>query len=106
MFVGPQVGTSTRKAHLPQSPPQISPQIVPETSVSMSHEGGHDNMSKDEYYFRKSFFDMTQTVKVIYEESNIRLQGKRSKPPKGEGSSKGKEDMRTSLQTGMVPNHL
>lgn len=33
---------------------------------------------------------MTQMVKVLYEERNTGLQGQSSKPPKGEGSSRGK----------------
>ena len=41
----PQVRSRTRREILPQSPPQILPQIVVEASTSMSHEGGVDNMS-------------------------------------------------------------
>jgi len=40
VVAGPQVGTRKRREHFPQSPPQISPQIVPEASTRMSHEGG------------------------------------------------------------------
>jgi len=47
-------------------------------------------MLEDEKAFRKSFFEMTQMVKFLYEERNTRLQGEGSKPPKGEGSSRGK----------------
>ena len=43
-------------------------------------------MIEDEKTFRKAFFDMTEMVKVLYEERNTRLQGESSKPPKGEGS--------------------
>lgn len=45
--VGSQVGTRTRREHLPQYPPQFSPQVVPEASLSTSREGGLDNMSED-----------------------------------------------------------
>jgi len=79
----PQVGTRTRRTHLPRSRPQISPQVVVEASESMSSEGGPDNMPDDEKAFRKEFFDMTEMVKVLYEERNTRLQGESSKPSKG-----------------------
>ena len=74
---------------MPQSPPPILPQIAVEDSVSMSHEGEPANMTEDEKVFRKAFFDMTEMVKVLYEERNTRLRGESSKPPKGEGSSGG-----------------
>ena len=44
-----------------------------EASVSMSHEGGNDNMTEDDKDFRKAFLDMTKMVKVLYEERNTRL---------------------------------
>lgn len=87
VVAGPQVGTRTRRAHLPQSPPQISPQVVPEASLSMSYEAGPDNVLEDEKAFGEALFDMTHMVKVLYEERNIRLQGESFKPSKGEGSS-------------------
>ena len=46
-------------------------------------------MTEDEKTIRKAFFDMTEMVKILYEERNIRLQGESSKPLKGEGSSGG-----------------
>ena len=46
-------------------------------------------MSYDEKPFRKAFFYMTEMVKVLYGERNIRLQGERSRPPRGEGSPGG-----------------
>lgn len=52
----------------------------------MSHEGEPTNMTEDEKTFIKAFFDMTEMVKVLYEERNTRLQGESSKPPNGEGS--------------------
>ena len=84
VVVSPQVRSRTRREKVPQSPQQISPQIVPEASVVRAHEGEPNNMSEDENTFRKSFLDMTQMVKVIYEERNTRLQGERSNPPKGD----------------------
>ena len=69
----PQVGSRTRRASFPKSPPQILPQIVVKASASMSHEGENYNMSEDEKAFKKAFFDMTELVKVLYEERNSRL---------------------------------
>ena len=85
MGVGSLVGSRRRSAKLPQFPPQDSPPVVVEASVSMSHERGIDNMSEDENAFRKDFFDMTEMVKVLYEERNTSLQGESSKLPRGEG---------------------
>ena len=55
----------------------------------MSHEGEPTNMTKDEKVFRKDFLNVIEIMKVLYEERNTRLQGESSKPPKGEGSSRG-----------------
>ena len=81
----PEVGSRGIRARLPQSPPPVLPQIVVEASASMLH-GELANMSEDNKVFRKAFFDMTEMVKVLYEDRNSRLQGESSKPPKGEGS--------------------
>ena len=70
---GSLVRARRRRAQLPQSPPQDSPQIAVEASIRISLEGGNDNMSEDEKAFRKAFFDMTKMVKVLYEERNTRL---------------------------------
>ena len=50
----------------------------------MAHEGEPENMSEDENSYRKSLFDMTQMVKILYEERNTQLQGESSNPPKGD----------------------
>jgi len=55
----------------------------------MCHDGEPTNMTDDGKTLRKDFFDMTEMVKVLYEERNSRLHGESSKPPKGEGSSGG-----------------
>ena len=55
----------------------------------MSHEGEPTNITKAKRTFRKALFDMTEMVKVLYEERNSNLQGESSKPPKGESSSGG-----------------
>lgn len=70
---GSLFGARRRSTELPQFPPQDSPPIVVEDSVIMFHEGGIDNMPKDEKVFRKYFFDMTKMVKVLYEEGNTGL---------------------------------
>jgi len=85
----PEVGSRRRSARLPQSPPRVLSQVAVETSLSMSHEGELTNMIEDEKVFRKALFDMTKMMKFLYEERNTRLQGESSKPPKGEGSSRG-----------------
>jgi len=81
-----EVGLRGRIVRLPQSPTPVQPQVAVETPDIMSHEGEPTNMTEDEKTFRKDFFDMTEMVKVLYEERNNRLQGESSKPPKGEGS--------------------
>ena len=45
VVASPQVRSRTRRAPLPQSPPQISPQVAPESSTIMKHEGEPENMS-------------------------------------------------------------
>ena len=78
VVASPQVRSRERIASLPLAPPPILPQIAVEASKSMSHEGGTDNMSDEENTFKKYFFDMTEMVKVLYEERNSRLQGQSS----------------------------
>ena len=72
MGAGSQVG-ARRREKLPNFPPQDSTIVVVEALVSMSHEGGNDNMSEGEKDFRKYIFDMAEMVKVLYEERNTRL---------------------------------
>ena len=42
-------------------------------------------MTEDERAFRKTFFDMIEMVKVLYEERNLRMQGESYRPPRIEG---------------------
>jgi hypothetical protein len=56
-------------------------------SPSMAHEQSHGTLPSKEETFRKSFYDMTETVKVLFEERNARFQGEISNPPKGNGDS-------------------
>jgi hypothetical protein len=53
----------------------------------MAHEESHETLPSEEEKFKKSFYDMTDMVKVLFEERNARLQGERSNPPKGNGDS-------------------
>jgi hypothetical protein len=56
-------------------------------SPSMAHEESHETLSSKDETFKKYFYDMTDMVKVLFEERNARLQGERSNPPKGNGDS-------------------
>ena len=71
--VGSVVRARRRRAQLPQFPQQDSSPVAVEDSVSMSHEGGIDNMSEDEKDFKKALLDIIEMVKVFYEERNTRL---------------------------------
>ena len=69
----PEVGPGGRRARLPQSPTPLQHQVVVETPEIMSHEGEPTNMIENEKTFKKAFFDMSEMVKVLYEERNNRL---------------------------------
>ena len=43
-IVGESPQASSRRAHLPQSPPPVSPQVSPKASPVMAHEGEPKNM--------------------------------------------------------------
>jgi hypothetical protein len=62
-------------------------QITSSFSPSMAHEESHGTLPSEEETFRKSFYDITEMVKVLFEERNARLQGESSNPPKGNGDS-------------------
>jgi len=47
----------------------------PQTPLVMEHEEGHEIMSEDERDFRNAFYDVSEIVKVLYEERTIRLHG-------------------------------
>ena len=53
----------------------------------MAHEETHATLTSEDATFRKTFYDMIEMVKVLFEERNERLQGERSNPPKGNGDS-------------------
>ena len=43
---------------------------IHQASMVMAHEEGPEGMFEDEIHFRKSFFEMSKLVKVLYEERN------------------------------------
>jgi hypothetical protein len=50
-----------------------SPQASRRYSPSMSHEESHETLTSEDETFRKTFYDMTEMVKVLFEERNVRL---------------------------------
>ena len=70
----PVVGSRGRRERLQKYSTLVHPQVEVESSMSMSHEG-QPTMTEDEIEFRKEFFDMTEMVKVLYEERNLRIEG-------------------------------
>jgi len=75
---------------------------TPQASIVMAHEEGDEGMYEDERTFKKAFFEMSEIVKVLYEERNSRLYGKSSKPPKGDGG-KGDEPPKGNQWNGGKP---
>ena len=73
---------------MPQSPPKVSPPVVPEASVRMSCGGEPKNMLEDVKAFRNDFLDIAEMVKVLYEERNTKFQDESSRPPRGEFSTR------------------
>jgi hypothetical protein len=53
----------------------------------MAHEESHEILPSKDEAFRKAFMDMTEMVKVLFEERNAIFQGERSNPSKGKGDS-------------------
>jgi hypothetical protein len=51
----------------------------------MAHEESHGSLPSEEETFKKCFYDMTEMVKVLFEERNARLQCESSNPTKGNG---------------------
>jgi hypothetical protein len=64
-----------------------SPQVSRRYSPSMAHEKSHGTLPSEEENFRKDLYDMTEMVKVLFEERNARLQGESSNPPNGNGDN-------------------
>jgi len=53
-----------------------------QTPLVMVHEEGQGMTSEDERAFRKDFYDMSEMVKVLYNERETRLQGEIQNHPK------------------------
>jgi hypothetical protein len=53
----------------------------------MAHEESHEIPTSEDETFKKYFYDMTEMVKVLFEERNARLQGESSNPPRGNEDS-------------------
>jgi len=88
---------SRRKAREPSPSPSISPSRVSAEASRMSeHEGEipqDTDPREEERVFRKAFLDLTEMVRILYQERNEKLAGEGSKHPlEGEGSSGGKKD--------------
>ena len=86
-----------RRARVPLSPPSISPPREAEEAISMSSREGEIpeeiDPKEEERVFRKAFLDMTEMVRILYQERNERLEGEGSKLHKeGERSPGGKKD--------------
>ena len=82
---------------MPQSPPSSSTPKEAEAPLSMPHEEGeiHEEVDpkEEERVLRKAFIDMTNMVRILYQERNERLEGEGSKLHKeGHGSSGGHND--------------
>ena len=64
---------------MPVSPPSISPQREAEESISMTsrEERTHEDVDpkEEERVFRKEFLDMTEMVRILYQERNEKLEG-------------------------------
>lgn len=58
---------------------------IPQASPFMAHEEGPEGDFEGERTFSKTFFEMSEMVKFLYEERNSMLKGDSSKPPKGDG---------------------
>lgn len=80
---------------------QIVSRIIntPQASIVMEHEEVPKEMFEDEKTFRKELFDMSEMVKVLYEERNSILYGESLKPHGGKG-----ENLQNGME-GMVTNH-
>ena len=74
---GSQREPQQRRGILPHYPPPSSPPKEAEEAISMppGEEKIHEEVDpkEEERVFRKEFLDMTEMVRVLYQERNIRL---------------------------------
>ena len=75
----------SRKAREPSPPPSISPsRVSAEASRMSAHEGeipADMDPKEEERVFRKAFLDLTEMVRILYQERNEKLAGEGSKHP-------------------------
>ena len=79
---------------MPLTPPSNSPSRATEEDLSMSSREGESpediDPKEEEHVFRKSFLDMKEMLRILYQERNDRLVGEGSRHQKeGQGSSGG-----------------
>lgn len=94
---GSQSEPQQRRERFPHSPPPSSPPKEIEEAISMppGEEEIHEEVDpkEEERVFRKAFLDMTEMVRVLYQERNEILEGEWSKIHKeGQESSGGHND--------------
>ena len=80
---GSQSEPEQRREIFPHSPPPRSPPKEVEVALSMPPEEGeiHEEVDpkEEERVFRKAFLDMTEMVRILYQERNENLEGEGSK---------------------------
>ena len=96
-LVREQVIPRPRGTRVPLHPPSISSSVAFESATNMSSREGevHEEMDpkEEERVFRKAFLDLTEMVRILYQERNDRIAGEGSKNQREEGdSSGGKKD--------------
>ena len=76
---GSQKEPKQRREILPQYPPPSSPPKEAKAALCMPQEEGeiHEEMDpkEEERVFRKAFLDMTEMVRILYQERNEKLEG-------------------------------
>ena len=98
---------------MPLSPPYISPSIALEVATSMTsrEKEAHEEMDpkEEERVFQKAFLDMTEMVRILYQERNDRIAGEGSKNQREGGDSSGGKRKMITKRKGMeemVNHHL
>ena len=96
-LVRAQDNPQPRRARVPLSPPSISSSLALEsaTDITSREEEVHEEIDpkEEERIFRKAFLDMTEMVRILYQERNDRIAGEGSRNQREEGdSSGGKKD--------------
>jgi len=77
----------------------------PESIAIMFGQRESEGPSSKEEEFKKSFYNLTEMVKVLYEDRNTIMVGESYKRPHGEGNSENEKDEK-NIPKGMVESHL